>query len=1124
MMARFPLDDRYELLLGGTWTDITGYVRDVDPVTITRGQSAEAQEADPCKLTLKLDNRDGRFSPRNPVGAWYGLLGRNTRLRASLPGPSYLDLPDTLTGYASAPDSAALSVTGDLDVRVEADLDNWTVDADLIGKAQLPAGQISWGLFTRTDGDLTLYWSVDGTTTVNARSTAAVPVTGRGRLAVRATLDVNNGASGWTVRFYIASRIDGTWTQLGADITGSGVTSIYDGTAPVQVGKTPNFTFAGRSGRVFSAEIRDGINGTLVASPDFTAQTAGDTSFTDDQANTWTVHSPAALNDRMYRFHGEVASWPATWDMSGADSYVSITAAGIKRRLTQNAPTLRSAMFREFSNPARENILVYWPMEDGAEATQIAASNSAASPMVVTGAPELGSNSEWTSSDPLPVMESGRLTGTTPGHVFTGENSIRLFVWVQENPPVETSLLQVVCVGGTVRTIDVRLDSTGALRTRAYDANGNSLLDSTMAFNMHTLGFTILDLELTQSGSNVAGRTLVIEFTGGDTIRDSIPILPHNWTLTGRTFGSTHRVTVGQNGGLGKVVVGHLAVADAISAYASTSAAMAAYNGENPTNRMRRLAREEEIEFAAVGMARTGNLVTLGDQLNQTLVELLQEAADSDLGILYEPRDFLGFAYRSRLSLYNQDPAVTLDYSARQVAGDLTPVDDDRSVINDLTAERVTGSSVRAEETTGPLSVAEPPDGVGRYAGKATLSLETDAQLSDQAGWRLHLGTVDEARFPTLTVNLRATGITDTMYDQILGLDVGDRIVLTGIPAGLPPDDVSLLVQGYTETLKLNEHEITFNLVPESPWHIGQVDTAGFDRLDTPGSELASPVDADATTLVVAPTQAVWWTTDPTDVPFNIRASGEVMTVTAIGDAGDDVADAFSVTVSNGWGSTDTGQAWTVAAGAASDFSAANSTGGVIASSTTGVERGIVVPVGTAHQSVLFHSNTNVIPTGAAITWGAYLRWSDASNYYWVGVEIGLDASLTLRIRKRVAGTLTLLASAVSATGHVTSPWRVLKAEAIGSIIRAKVWSAADTEPAGWEIETTDTDLTSGGFAGCVVRRETGSTNGTSSAFDLFAATPQVQPFTVTRSTNGVSKAQSAGTAVSLAEPVFVAL
>lgn len=75
----------FELFLGGSWVDITTYVRH-QRVTITRGTKDEAPKLTPAKASLKLDNRDDRFNPRNPTGPYFGLLVRNTPLRISCAG------------------------------------------------------------------------------------------------------------------------------------------------------------------------------------------------------------------------------------------------------------------------------------------------------------------------------------------------------------------------------------------------------------------------------------------------------------------------------------------------------------------------------------------------------------------------------------------------------------------------------------------------------------------------------------------------------------------------------------------------------------------------------------------------------------------------------------------------------------------------------------------------------------------------------------------------------------------------------------------------------------------------------------------------------------------------------
>ncbi len=61
-----------------SWTDITQWVRFGSGITVTQGRQDETSVVQYGRGELTLDNRDGRFSRRNPNGPYYGLLTINT--------------------------------------------------------------------------------------------------------------------------------------------------------------------------------------------------------------------------------------------------------------------------------------------------------------------------------------------------------------------------------------------------------------------------------------------------------------------------------------------------------------------------------------------------------------------------------------------------------------------------------------------------------------------------------------------------------------------------------------------------------------------------------------------------------------------------------------------------------------------------------------------------------------------------------------------------------------------------------------------------------------------------------------------------------------------------------------
>jgi len=157
-----------------------------------------------------------------------------TTPRYNYPGYIRLDGTQTMT----TPDAAALDVTGDIDLRARVALTDWTPATanSLISKYVTTGNQRSYRLNVATDGTLQLTWSASGTAASGAvGSSVATGLADGATKWVRATLDVDNGASGNTTRFYLSD--DGVnWTQLGSAIVNAGVTSIYAGTATLELG------------------------------------------------------------------------------------------------------------------------------------------------------------------------------------------------------------------------------------------------------------------------------------------------------------------------------------------------------------------------------------------------------------------------------------------------------------------------------------------------------------------------------------------------------------------------------------------------------------------------------------------------------------------------------------------------------------------------------------------------------------------------------------------------------------------------------------------------------------------------------------------------------------------------
>jgi hypothetical protein len=157
------------------------------------------------------------------------------------------------------------AITGDISLRGRFHPTSYTPvgQATLIARWESTGNQRSVLLLLNQDGTLGLNWSADGTTSVGAKNSTVAVSTAPGfasgqPIHLRADLDVDNGATGNDLKFYTST--DGvTWTQLGATVTTAGVTSIFAGTAPWQIGSFTSGLTTPFDGSVYSVDIRPGL-------------------------------------------------------------------------------------------------------------------------------------------------------------------------------------------------------------------------------------------------------------------------------------------------------------------------------------------------------------------------------------------------------------------------------------------------------------------------------------------------------------------------------------------------------------------------------------------------------------------------------------------------------------------------------------------------------------------------------------------------------------------------------------------------------------------------------------------------------------------------------------------------
>ena len=317
------------------FSDITGTTKvlDVDTSVITAGSATSFTAVTGQTVTIGRST-SGRKTVAVTQPTW--LFGTDDYMEVNnryMANGTYLYLPGIASNWASAPDSAALDITGDIDLRCKVALDDWTPStlSTLIGKYGA-SGQRSYLLYVNTAGTLGFQSTADGSTAITSTSTIAPTVADGATLWVRATLDVDNGASGNTVTFYTST--DGTnWTQLGDPVVNAGTTSIFNSTALLGVGAyaTSGATSPAR-GKFFRAQVYNGIAGTLAFDANFETSITSllQADFTESSTNAATVtigrsgstYRSAGITAAGYLYPGATNTFTAS-----ATSFLDFTAS-----------------------------------------------------------------------------------------------------------------------------------------------------------------------------------------------------------------------------------------------------------------------------------------------------------------------------------------------------------------------------------------------------------------------------------------------------------------------------------------------------------------------------------------------------------------------------------------------------------------------------------------------------------------------------------------------------------------------------------------------------------------------------------------------------------------------------
>lgn len=882
-MSKIRRKIRTRLFIADRWVDVTDQVLQRDKIKIGKGRENENTEQGPLTSLFTLKNDQLQWSPGNPLSPYTEDLKRNMPVAQELvlaeddfDRSSSAGLGTCPTGqpWVSFASGGVISAT---DVSISGGLARFSVpavsshrSAALVDEAlynaaaectfQLPTSNVTGGnvepanLLLRVRDSNTTYYMARVVVTASDTVTVAIHAFVTGTEFVLTSAVTVSGLTNTGQRMRVKFWVEGMslFAKVWDESTGEPL--------------------------AHNVSIRD----TRITQPGSVGIRCGVAA-----ANTNTLPFVFAVDDFTFyspRFIGEMSSMVLGDNEKGSDRHVKCQAAGPFRRLGQGSEPIMSSLRRGYLNIG-STLINYWPCEDGTDADSIASALGQA-PMHLVGSPDFAANNDFPCSKPVPELNNSAWFGDVPSYTFTGEIQCRVLVSISSSapPPNETVLIRLFGAG-TVRVWELLYLTGGNLMVKGFDAADVEI------FTTGSMGFAIndiplrLSLELENSGADV------LWFVGALSVAPGAIGGFVNGTLAGYNCGAVQQVMAGPQGIGDRVALGHISLESNRTDLFANVRELNAWYGETSSSRMSRLAQENGLAFTHLETDPNDSAL-MGFQRPVSLLSALREAERTDGGVLHEPRNYRnGLEYRSRATLYAQTARLTADISAKQVNWPFRPRVDDQLTRNDVTVEQPDGSSARAEQTTGPMSTAAYPSGIGRIDTSVSVNTSSTSLLPNHAQWRLALGVTPDPRTPGVILNMESKEIAPLLRNA-LDLMLGDKIEYTnaGERTGYY-DTLSQIVLSINEEWTNHEGKFTVTAAPEGPYAVGVLD--GTARLDSGSSTLNGALSAGNTgTFSVATSDPgdLWITTatHQPDVygtnhfPVDVMIGGEKITISSI--------------------------------------------------------------------------------------------------------------------------------------------------------------------------------------------------------------------------------------------------
>lgn len=502
------------------------------------------------------------------------------------------------------------------------------------------------------------------------------------------------------------------------------------------------------------------------------------------------------------RFTGFVNSWPMRWTSGVAKgSRVQVSAADAMARLTKRKLTASHAYIAEVSS---DRPAAFWSMQEPATATAAADVTGRG----VNGPSPLAVTSDGAPPDFGVSMASG-LTGVsfTPGQRLEAANldigqvrTLEAVLLIPANPALWSVLLTLSSFAVLAINSDGRLqDSFSNIWTPSSIADG---LPHHVAYVVNGATTTLyLDGSPVGTGASQSGQSNPPDYLAVESM-----------DLTPAMLLATVAGVAVHNGALSAARIADHA-----------AALLTGFAGERSDERIARLYRYAALTSGITVETGSQSVGPLGDLSSVSPIDAMRTISDAEQGLLFF--DGAGtLQFHARTHRYSVAPEVTI--AAESLDPDTEFAGDDQGLINRATITR-DGETASPQTVTDQASI----DAYDESPWDTSLPVTTDEDAMQIAAWAVAVHAQPQPRTPSLKLDLLTR--PDAFVNSILDVEIGDKVVITGLPDQAPAPSLELFVEGWTETISLGEWLIDANTSPAGPYDVWTIEDPVYGAYDS---------------------------------------------------------------------------------------------------------------------------------------------------------------------------------------------------------------------------------------------------------------------------------------------------